>query len=852
MTRFYPLLVFVVALVIGIIVGLSRRAIDSAYFFDSGLYMQSAVAIHEAIGHVSSVGLNALQPECIKLKEKLLLDGPVLPLIGGIPFWVMGAKPKLEAMQPVLALLVLFHSLSSLLMFYLGKKLTKSDKFGLVSGLLWATYPAAVIGTTKLLTEPVGVLLSLLALTLCVRLGKEESRKRVCLTSFALGVIMSLFVLLRPILAPAMVPLLIGLVFFKKKRGMASSTIIGGITACVFGASLTLTPWLWFTSSASGEIVLTPKRAPVYNLICGFDLPSDGRIFVTPRPASIDEEKEKSMQMLSSNIQQKPLEHLLLILRKPSRIWQDAWNDYRTPYLFLPASAITWWHAALIASGIAGLISFLTYLSKKESFAHQEQPIILFGSLCFISIHFLYVFFSACPRYGHTSMPFFTLFAVYFLSRLMAGESKLKRSALFVAGILITFLLILNMPIQSILLDLNVASNLALLSSVLLKSTFLLLFSAIAILTTHTEWKPLSKSKLFKMSVPVFAMTVILVSSAEEIGAPTESKAIIAPNQKTQREIELNVDKPDWALVLIDGSKELEQANVIVNGHKLDGSLIPLHRFSTSDNSLHNYQMFAKLLNIDESQFRQWRALTVPIQDLNFNGKNEVVLQSQNDGTTLYSSYKQLSGETRLPSLFNFCFYKLNTNATDLDARVPYVEINNHDKKAPSLKRIIVALGNKNKNYNVALDAPLSVEEDLLKGKSKPFVIPQGMLTFVDTGINDLSINCNGLLKVTLEAKVQSPSPTKVKVDLMCRLENQPDFSVNVFDDTKVLDLKGISNFESFQFVSYVPASCVSAGKFRPQAVFVSKNAPVQLNELKVKIERIDAPDFRSSDINLY
>lgn len=814
--------------------------------------MQSAVAIHEAIGHVGSAGFNALQPECIKLKEKLLLDGPVLPLIGGIPFWIMGAKPKLEAMQPVLALLVLFHALSSILMFYLGKKLAASEKFGLVSGLLWATYPAAIIGTTKLLTEPVGVLLSLLALFLCVRLGQEESRKRVCLTTFAIGIIMSLLVLLRPILAPAMVPLLIGLVFFKKKRGMASSTIFGGITACVFGALLTLVPWLWFTYSASGEIVLTPKRAPVYNLICGFDLPSDGRIFVTPRPASLDEEKEKSMQMLTNNIQQKPLEHLFLLLRKPSRIWQDAWNDYRTPYLFLPAQVITFWHAALIASGIAGLISFFAFLSKKESFAHQEQPIILFGSLCFISVHFLYVFFSACPRYGHTSMPFFTLFAVYFLSRLMAGESKLKRSALFVAGTLITFLLILNMPVQSILLDLNVSSTLAILASVLLKSAFLLLFSAIAILTTHKEWKPLLKSKMIKTFVPVFALTVILVSSAEEIGAPTESKVTIVPDQKINREIDLNVHKPDWALVLIDGSKELEEANVIVNGHKLDGSLIPLHRFSTSDNSLHNYQMFAKLLNIDESQFRQWRALCVPIQDLNFKGKNEIVLKSQKKGTVLYSSYKQLSGETRLPSLFNFCFYKLNTSAVDLDARVPYVEINNPDKNAGSLKRIIVALGNKNKDYNTASDEPVTIEEDLLKGKPSPFAIPPGMLTFVDTGTNNLSINCNGLLKVTLDAKIQSPSPTKVKVDLMCRLENQPDFSVNVFDDTKVLDLKGSSKSESFQFVSYVPASCVSAGKFRPQAVLVSKNAPVQLEALKVKIERIDAPDFRNSKIELY
>lgn len=814
--------------------------------------MQSAVAIHEAIGHVGSAGLNALQPECIKLKEKLLLDGPVLPLIGGIPFWMIGAKPKLEAMQPVLALLVLFHALSSILMFYLGKKLAASEKFGLISGLLWATYPAAIIGTTKLLTEPVGVLLSLLALFLCVRLGQEESRKRVCLTTFALGIIMSLLVLLRPILAPAMVPLLLGLVFFKKKRGMASSTIIGGITACIFGALFTLTPWLWFTYSACGEIILTPKRAPVYNLICGFDLPSDGRIFVTPRPASVDEEKEKSMQMLTNNIKQKPLEHLLLLLRKPSRIWGDAWNDYRTPYLFLPAQVITFWHVSLIASGIAGLISFLTFLTKKESFAHQEQPIILFGSLCFISVHFLYLFFSACPRYGHTSMPFFTLFAVYFLSRLMTGESKLKRSALFAAATLITFLLILSMPIQAILLDLNVSSTLAILASALLKSAFLLLFSAIAILTTHTEWKPLLKFKMFKTFVPVFALTIILVSSAEEIGVPTESKMTIAPDQKVQREIDLNVIKPDWALVLIDGSKELEEANVIVNGRKLDGSLIPLHRFSTSDNSLHNYQMFAKLLNIDESQFRQWRALSVPIQDLNFKGKNEIVLKSQKKGTVLYSSYKQLSGETRLPSLFNFCFYKLNTSATDLDARVPYVETNNQEKNTNPLKRIIIALGNKNKDHNKALDALVTIEEDLLKGKPSPFVIPPGMLTFVDTGTNNLSINCNGLLKVTLDAKIQSQGPTKLKLDLMCRLENQPDFSVNVFDDTKVLDLKGSSKSESFQFVSYVPASCVSAGRFRPQAVFVSKNAPVQIEELKVKIEQIDAPDFRNSRIDLY
>jgi len=845
----------VVALAIGIVVGLSRRAIDSAYFFDSGLYMQSAVAIHDAISHVQSAGLDALQPECIKLKEKLLLDGPVLPLIGGIPFWVMGAKPKLEAMQPVLALLVLFHSLSSVCMFYLGKKLTTSDKLGLVSGLLWATYPAAIIGTTKLLTEPVGVLLSLIALLLCVRLSKVETVKSVCLTTFALGVLMSLLLLLRPILAPAIVPILLGLIFFKKKRGLNSRTIISGVSSCIAGGLLMLAPWLWFTHMASGAIVLTPKRAPVYNLICGFDLPSDGRIFVTPRPASIDEEKEKSMQMLSANIQQKPLEHFFLLLRKPSRIWGDAWNDYRTPYLFLPAKAITWWHILLLVSGIAGIISFLALLSKKDSFKlfeKPEQPLILFGSLCFIAAHLLYLFFSACPRYGHTSMPFITLFGVYFLHRIMVGENKIKRSAIFIAAAFLTFALIINLPVQTILLNLNIPTTLALLASVLLKSTFLLLFSAIAILTTHPEWRQLLGGNVFKASIPIFALTVILVSSAEEIGSPNESKTTIALNQKENREIDLSVQKPDWALIIIDGSKELEDASVLVNGHKLDGSLIALHRFSTFDNSLHNYQMFAKLLNIDESSFRQWRAIVVPLQDLNLKGKNEIVLESKKDGTVLYSSHKQITGETRLPSLFNFCFYKLNTSATDLDARVPYVEISNPQKNTGALKRIIVALGNKNKVINEAPDAPVALEENLLKGKTEPLVIPPGLLTFVDTGLNDLNINCSGLLRVTLDAKVKSPNPTKVKLDLMCRLENQPDFSVNVFNDTKILDLKGTGQPEVFRFISYVPASCVSVGKFRPQAVIVSKNAPVQLNELKVKIERIDAPDFRNSQVNLY
>lgn len=852
MTRFYPLLVFVVALMVGIVVGLSRRAIDCAYNFDSGLYMQSAIAIHEAVGKIFSTGINALQPECIKLTEKLLLDGPVLPIIGGIPYWIMGAKPKLEAMQPVLALLVLFHSLSSTLMFYLGKKLTTSDKLGLASGLLWATYPAAIIGTTKLMPEPVGVLFSLVALTLSVRLVKEDSVKTVCFTTFALGLLLGLFLLLRPILAPAIVPVLIGIALIKKKQGMSSGTIFSGIGSCIIGGMLALSPWLWYTHTAIGELVLTPKRYPVYNLICGLDLPSDGRIFITPRPATIDEEKEKSLQMLSNNLRQKPLEHVLLILRKPSRLFGDAWNDYRWPFLFMPASIITYWHLLLLTSGMAGVISFLVLVLKKGSYQNPEQPVILFSSLSFITVHLLYLLFSACPRYAHTSMPFFTLFGVYYLSRVLTGDNKLKRSALILIAAITTFFLILNMPIQAILLSINLSNTLAILGSVLLKSGFLLLFAAIAILTTHPDWKPLLKSRHLKFFVVTFAFAVILVGSAEEIGAPIENKITLDKDQKIIRELDLSVRTPDWALVLLDGSQKLEDATVIVNGHKLDNSPIPLNRFSTSDNSLRNYQMFARLLNTDESSFRQWRAAIVPVQYLNLKGKNIIVLQSKIDGTTLYTSFKQLSGTTRLPSLFNFCFYKLNANSTDLDARVPYMEIKNSDTNASSIKRIILALGSRNKDYNTTQDTQVSIEENLLNAKPSPFAIPPGNLTFVDSGTNDLSINCNGLLRVTLDAQVQSSAPTKLKVDLICRLENKPDFSVNVFEDTRILDLTGNGRTQKFQFVSFVPASCVFGSKFRPQAVLVSKNAPVQLKELRVRIERIDAPDFRASTVDLY
>lgn len=850
--RFYFVLVFVVALFIGFVVGFSRRALDTAYFFDSGLYMQTAVAIHDSLVRIANNGPGSLQPECISLKEKLLLDGPILPFIGDIPFWLTGTKPKLEAMQPVIALLVLFHGLSSTCMFYLAKQLTKKDNLALVSGLLWATYPAALLGTTKLLTEPVGVLFSLIALILCVVLSKQESLKRILLTTFVLGAIMSLLLLLRPILAPAIVPVLIGMIFAKRKAGMSLRTIYSGVVTCIFGSLLTLAPWLWFTHTASGEIILTPKRFPVYNLICGLDLASDGRIFVTPRPATIDEEKEKSMQMLSRNFQQKPLEHLLLLFRKPKRLWLDAWNDYRVPLFFLPAWVITWWHLLLLISGVAGIISFTSAISKREQFNNQAEPIILFGSLSFIAVHLLYLFFSACPRYGHTSMPFITLFGIYFLSRLATGTSALKRSALFVLTSLCTLALILHLPVQNILLDLNVSPTIALLTSVLLKSLVILFFAAIAILTTHPEWKPLLKSKLFKASIPIFAFTVILVSSAEEIGAPRESKLTIEKEQKISREIDLSVRKPDWALVLIDGSKELEDATVYVNGHKLDNSPIPLHLFSTAQNSLHNYQMFAKLLNISQSQFRQWRALSVPVQDLNLKGKNEIVLKSSKNQTILYCSYKQLSGATRLPSLFNFCFYKLNTSESDLDARVPYVEIVNPDKNSIVFKRLILALGNKSKEYDQTLDTPLLLEKDLLKGKRAPLVIPQGLLTFVDSGVNELDINTHGLLKITLDAKIQSSNPTRLQTDLMCRLENQPDFSVNVFNDTKISDLQGQTKAQNLQLTGYIPASCVAGGKFRPQAVLVSKNSPVQVEELKVKIERIEAPDFRNCQVDLY
>lgn len=820
--------------------------------------MQTAVALHDAVVNVTANGIGTLQPECIKLKEKLMLDGPVLPLVGAIPFWIVGKKPVLAAMQPVLALLVFFHSISSLLMFYLGKRLTSSKNFGLVAGLLWATYPSAVLGTTKLLTEPVAAMLSLLALLLCVLTEKsaETTGKRFFSQTFSLGIILSLLVLLRPILAPALVLIFLGLMFALKKRGKSNATIGKGISSFVVGAALIMSPWLIYTYASSGSISITPKRAPVYNLICGFDLDSDGRIFVTKSITKIDEEKDSSIQMLTNNIQAKPIEHLLLTLRKPSRIWGEAWNDYRASYLFLPAPAVNWWHLLLVASGIAGIISFFASFLRKSEQKDIDEIVILSGSFCFIAVHFLYIFFSACPRYGHTSMPFVCLFGVYFLSRLIKHKQLLKSSIFCVVSLLITFLIVITLPIQEILLGSGLSATACLLFSVLLKASYFLTFSVSAILSTHPECKTYIKSIKFKTAVTLFAGTVILISTAEEMGSPLEYKQTLEPKQKIGRDIELNViKKPDWVLLLVDGSKEIENCRAYINGHSIDGSFIPLNRFSTDDNSLHNYQMFSKLLNVDQGDFRQWRAISVPAQFLNLDGKNEIEIEGDKERAQVYGSYNQPLVGTRLPSLFNFCFYKLNTKSTDLDARVPYVTLNSDKHTGTDLKkltRLVLALGHKSDQYNISADVPFTQTRNLLAGKSIPIPILPGRLTFIDTGVNDLKIKTNGLLKVTLDSTVTASAPTKLMIDLMCRLENQPDYSVNVFDKTKLIELSDSGKDESFSYVSYIPASAVSVGNFRPQAVIVANKAAVQLKSLNAKIERIDAPDFRNTKVELY
>ncbi|MBX9669872.1 MAG: glycosyltransferase family 39 protein [Candidatus Obscuribacterales bacterium] len=233
-----------------------------------------------------------------------------------------------------------------------------------------------------------------------------------------------------------------------------------------------------------------------------------------------------------------------------------------------------------------------------------SKPVVLALSMMWMPM--IYLLFEANSRYGFTIMPMYAAFAGLYLSYVFSRQGK---------------------------------KPLIVLSAVLALGTLITFFNI-------GDW----------------ACT----------GASKETHTTIEPNQTLVTGIDLSkISQPKSnyePLILVDGERSIESANIEVNGHAI-GQLKGLRYFdSRLYDGYYVTKELASAMNVSPFEFRQWRLARVPKELINWNGTNEIKITAHEPATIYGDTARRV--ET-LPSLRHFCPNQLFNSPEGLDTRSP-------------------------------------------------------------------------------------------------------------------------------------------------------------------------------------
>jgi hypothetical protein len=141
---------------------------------------------------------------------------------------------------------------------------------GLLAGALVGFYPPLILATGEQVSEPLGaffVILAFVALAAALRWGRWVYA--------VAGVLFGLAVLTRAdlLLVPFLVAALVALVLWRRREGLGSALLAGGLIAG--GSVLVLAPWTIHASARAGELVPVTQGSPSA-LFVGTYLPGGG------------------------------------------------------------------------------------------------------------------------------------------------------------------------------------------------------------------------------------------------------------------------------------------------------------------------------------------------------------------------------------------------------------------------------------------------------------------------------------------------------------------------------------------------------------------------------------------------
>lgn len=826
-----PFLIFILAFLMAGSVSFSRFSLGNAGLFDSGHYVESSAAVQAALAALAK-DPSELVSQCQAVKDAIMLDGPVMPLLGSVAYSLVGARPDITHMQPVIFLMILTHGLTAVLVYAVCRRLTASVLFGILGGVLWALYPAALVSTSKFLTEPLTCLIEVGSLYLACLVFRERRIKGIAFY-LGLGLLLAVAVLLKPLVAPGML-LMALLPLFSDRRYLGLK-----LAALVLGVAILFAPWLAFTWTATGKIYLSPQRQPIYNLFRGFDLATDGRDCPDPPEKTEALTLPEALGTIKGRVVANPDVYAAMAFRKFERLWFVPWNDYRLAVIGLPLLTQAVWHTFLLTFGCLGAVSFFMRWKNLD----PTSRLICFSGLALIAAHAPYMAFSAIPRYGFTAFPLFCILAVYFFWTVSENRKPLPL-ALGALGIAAGLTVILPLGIDVSLNRLGVQPGLALAAAVLLKSLLVYVMVAIALGAVRGARK-------LALAFALLALPFLCSAGLLNDGEYAQD---IAAGDRLVRLTEIPPGTPDRALILIDSAEALPGSTVSLNGRTVKEPSLPLYRYSQTGTTMRSYQLFSGVLGTDADSFRQWQAVSVPVSWLVTGGENTIAIAAGKENIRVYASVAGASGKYVIPSLFDFSFTKISTDMADFDARIPRLPVSAEKQSArlesragasqalPGYVRVLLLTG-----FERDRPAASALPSEPVAMIDKPLVVAPGAPAYL-VGSRQLDGNNSGSCAVHLSGVVRGPqdSPATVTIDLVLRRLDRPDFSVNAANRKIVLEVPA-GRTVPVALDQVVPFSALGT-EFRPEVALGARKAAATLESLECSFEHVDSADFRYLD----
>lgn len=677
----------------------------------------NAASISELKDYVFSGFQNELARAAFVSHNPGLLDlcksGPVLPVILSGVYALFSRCLTAANWQTGALIMIIISSLTVVFVQRLAR-LLGGPACGLIAAVLALTYAGFAANAGRLLSEVPACFASILMLwsTLSFVKALEDQRRsltaetsrpdfdseqkreflkrwnslpvsllaRAVLPGFFTGLLM----LARPTFLPWPLMLLFCLAVYVAVGKNRAALGLPVLLSFALGASCLLAPWALAKQVLTGSPSLTVERYGPYNLSVGLDLRKDGYDVLPSALVNQPHLFEKSAVEVGKDIlrefKQRPVSAFHLLLRKPARLIDSAWNDFQNKVFFIPLLLQRFEHQLILLFAALGTVLLLEHGRKKPDY------FLLFAGLLFavfISFHFVSVLFISMNRYFVTATPCAIVAAAYFLTAAMKEKKRFSLSLLAPVPAL-SFSALIQYLIQpgygrltNLISDLGLAQV-----SIVLSFLLSLLLAAAFLVPAFTTFRGV-RSKILLSSIAFVCSFLSFLTASYQISA-AEAQIKLGSVDKEKLSCTLTIapgsDYWHWYLLVDankqDGAKEQPEARsaenlfgpieLDCNGRPFKADWQPLLSLDTSSRSDFMYMAaFAYSAGKDLREFRQWFATAIPAESVISPGQNTLSLKYKTDEASfgskprIFADYSDSMGKRiHSLSLRNFSWTK--------------------------------------------------------------------------------------------------------------------------------------------------------------------------------------------------